>query len=69
MSRPPGRYAKEKGGVGPGVNAANARGWLTGTDAMRAPARYSRRDETPERELKLMFRLFSLQMLELFPVG
>ena len=27
---------EEKGGVGPGDNGASARGWLAGTDAMRA---------------------------------
>jgi hypothetical protein len=51
---------EEKGGVGSGVNGASARGWLAGTDAMRAPARYSRRDEGPKGDLKLMFRSFSL---------
>jgi hypothetical protein len=62
MSRPPCGCEREKGGVGSGVNGANARGWLAGTDAMRAPAKYSRRGERPERELERIFRIFSGDM-------
>jgi hypothetical protein len=50
---------EEKGGAGSGDNGASARGWLAGTDAMRAPAKYSRRGDWPKRDLECVFPVFS----------
>jgi hypothetical protein len=58
MGRPLCGCERDKGGVGSGVKGANARGWFAGTNAVHAPAMYSRRRKASARALERMFRLF-----------